>query len=47
MEQDYGPCFPTMSSDCLLSVENFSQSVSLIREMRKHKNKAKQSKEIK
>ena len=31
----YGPCPPpTMSSACLLSVENFSQRISLIREVR-------------
>jgi len=35
----------TMSSACLLSVENFSQRISLIREMRACRNKGKQSKE--
>ena len=34
-----------MSSACLLSVENCSQRISLIREMRACRNKGKQSKE--
>ena len=40
-EQDH------MSPACLLSVENFSQRISLIREMRTCRNKGKQSKETK
>ena len=36
---------PPMSSAGLLSVENFSQRISLIREMRACRNKGKQSKE--
>ena len=43
----YGPCPTPMSSACLLSVENFSQRISLIREVRTRGNKGKQSKEMK
>ena len=35
----YGPCLSTMSSACLLPVENFSQRVGLIRELRNAKTK--------
>ena len=35
----YGLCTLTMSSVCLLSVENFSQRISLIREMRNAETK--------
>ena len=41
-EQDpvvLAPCLPSMSSACLLYVENFSQRISLIREMRTCENK--------
>jgi len=49
MEQDpcdLSPC-PTMSSACLLSMENFNQRISLIREIRIRENKGKPSKETK
>ena len=45
MEQEPLVLAFTMSSACLLSVENFSQRISLIREMRACRNKGKQSKE--
>ena len=35
--------FPLMSSACLLSVKNFSQRISLIREMRIYKKKKKEN----
>ena len=38
---------PPMSSACRLPMENFSQRISLIREMRTYKNKGKQTKETK
>ena len=43
MEQDHmvlaTPTSPPMSSACVLPVENFSQRISLIREMRKAETK--------
>ena len=41
MEQDhiYGPCHPTMLSAYLLPVENFSQRISLIKEVRNSETK--------
>ena len=41
----YGPC-PTMSSTCLLSVENFSQRISLIREVRNAETKENSQREL-
>ena len=35
----YGPCLSTLSSACLLPVENFSQKISLIREVRNAETK--------
>ena len=34
-----GPCLSTLSSACLLPVENFSQKISLIREVRNAETK--------
>ena len=39
--------FPTTSSACMLSVENFSQRISLIRGVRKYRNKQKTVKQDK
>ena len=40
-------CHPTMSSVCLLAMENFSQRINLIWEVRNDETKEKQLKETK